>query len=720
MDSLPVPAPLPVSVGPRLPVARILNPQSVAVIGASEDVGKFGGRVLHHLIKHRYAGRIVPVNPNRPALFGIPAVPSISEAISEAGAVDVAVIALPATALVSCVEDCAAAGVGALVIITAQMGEIGGEGAERQRRIVEIARASGMRILGPNCLGFVNTRAGLALTSSFAMGVDRLPAGPIGVISQSGALMATMFNFGHDIGAGFSTLASVGNQPDVTEVELFAHLIEDPDTRAILLYLEGVSDGRRFLDLAERARAAGKPVVAVKAGRSEAGSRAALSHTASLAGPFRLFEAAARARGVVLADDPEGAVAVADALARWPAGLARGTGVAPASGSGGGSAIVADRLADVGLSVATLTAATADRLAALLPPHQAPLPLDTGALRQGFGVPALVEALGAFAADETVGAIIYVMTTQPQMPDVAAAVASLAETAGKPVLLVLSAGSVADGVRQSLRDIGFPYHNRLDDALRVLRGLADRGEAPATPGTAEAPDALLTTSLTGALAGLPDGPLTAPEARALIAAAGVPVAGEAVAADADAAVAAAEGFGYPVVLKLVSRTVSHKSDRGGVRLGLADAAAVRAAFYDLAAGFGTDFEGALVQPQVQGVAELIVGTLWDDALGPFVLAGSGGLFAELLDDTRVAPAPLDAAAAEALLRGLKIWPVLQGARGRPKADVAAAVGAVVAAGRLAAALGPRLPELDINPLILRAEGQGALAVDARARLAVHS
>ncbi|PWC44936.1 acetate--CoA ligase [Azospirillum sp. TSO22-1] len=692
----------------RLPLARILDPRSVAVIGASEDVGKFGGRVLHHLIRHDYAGRIVPVNPNRPALFGIPAVPSIAEA----GAVDVAAIALPAAQLEGAVAACAAAGVGAVVIITAQMAESGAEGAERQRRIVAVARAAGMRILGPNCLGFVNTRAGLALTSSFAMGVERLPVGPVGLVSQSGALMATMFNAGYDIGVGFGTLVSVGNQADVTEAEVFAHLIDDPDTRAIVLYLEGVSDGRRFLEEAERARAAGKPVVAVKAGRSEAGQRAALSHTASLAGPFRLFEAAARARGVVLADDPEAAVAIADALARWPAGLPRGTGVAPVSGSGGGAAIVADRLADAGLPLAALTEATRTRLAAELPPGQPPLPFDAGATRGGFAAPAVAGALGVLAADETVGALVYVMTTQPQMPEIAAALAEVGRTAGKPVLLVLSAGSVADGLRATLRDAGYPYHNRLDDALRVLRGLADRADAPSAPGPAEPPDA----RLAAALAALPDGPLTAPEARTLVEAAGIPVAGEAVAASADAAVVAAQRFGWPVVLKLVSRTVSHKSDRGGVRLGLTGADAVRAAFHDLAAAFGTDFEGALVQPQVQGVAELIVGTLWDDAYGPFVLVGSGGLFAELLDDTRVAPAPLDAARAEALLGGLKVWPVLNGARGRPKADIGAAVATIVAAGRLAAALGPRLRELDVNPLILRADGQGGLAVDARARL----
>ncbi|MGZ9020718.1 MAG: acetate--CoA ligase family protein, partial [Rhodoplanes sp.] len=452
----------------------IVAPRSVAVVGASEDLGKFGGRVLHHLIKHRFQGRIVPVNPNRPDLFGLNAAPTMAEV----GPVDVAVIALPADQLLPCVEDCVAAGVRAAVIITAQMGEVGGEGAARERRIVEIARAGGMRILGPNCLGLVNTRAGLALTASFAMGVERLPVGSIGVVSQSGALMATMFSRGYDFGIGFSKLVSVGNQADVTETEVFEHLISDEATRAIVLYLEGISDGARLLALAEQARGAGKPVIAVKAGRSEAGRRATFSHTASLAGPFKLFASAARTRGIVLTDEPEAAMLIADALVRWPAGLPRGRGVAPCSGSGGAAAIVADRLSDVGLPLAEPSKATCSKLSEELLPGQPALPLDAGALRSGFAAAAVKGTLSTLAADEGVGALVYVMTTQPQMAQIAADFAALGRSSGKPALLVLSAGRVADPIRQTLRESGSAFCDRLDDALRVLRGLADYADTP--------------------------------------------------------------------------------------------------------------------------------------------------------------------------------------------------------------------------------------------------
>ncbi len=690
----------------RLTVAQIVAPRSVAVVGASEDTGKFGGRVLHHLLRHGYEGGIVPVNPNRPTLFGLPTVASITAA----GPVDVAVIALPAGHLVACVEECAAAGVGAAVIITAQMKEIGGDGATRQHRIQEIARASGMRLVGPNCLGLVNVRAGLALTPSFAMSVARLPAGGIGVVSQSGALMATMFNRGHDLGCGFSTLVSVGNQADVTENDVLEYLIGDPATAAIVLYAEGLSDARRFLALADAAQAAGKPVVAVKAGRSAAGQRAVLSHTASLAGPYRLFAAAAEARGVVLADDPETAVVIADALVRWPAGLPQGCGIAPASASGGAAAVLADRLADAGLQLAIPGTATRARLAAAMPAGQPPLPFDAGALRNSFAASEVAELLQAIIDDPAVGALVYLMTTQPQSEQLADEIVSLGRLAGKPVLLVLSAGSVADPLRERLRHAGFAWHERLDDAMRVLRVLTERGLPPAAQ-TAAVPVAGAIADL---LAALPAGELTAPQARMLAVAAGIVVAEEAVVHNAEAAADAAERFGWPVVLKALVRDLSHKSDRGGVRLDLRDSDVVRATVAEFGGRFGADLEAVLVQPQIAGVAELIVGAVWDDALGPFVLVGAGGIFAELFDDTSVAPAPVAPAEAAALLAKLRLWPVLQGARGRPPADWAAAVNAIEAVGRLAAALGPRLAELDINPLILRNEG--AVAVDVRARL----
>ena len=689
----------------RAPLSRILSPSAVAVIGASEDTGKFGGRVLHHLIKHGYGGRIAPVNPKRASLFGIRTYASIAGA----GPVDAAVIAVPPQQVVETVEACAAAEVAACVIITAQMAEIGGEGKVRERRIVDIARGSGMRIIGPNCLGIVDAHLRLALTASFAMGVDRLPAGGLAIVSQSGALMATMFNAGYDHGTGFSKLVSIGNQADVTECDVLEVLIDDPQTQGIVHYVEGFSDAARFLDLAAAARRRGKPVAVVKAGRSEAGRATAFSHTASMTGPFRLFEAAARARGIVISDDTEASIAVADALIRWPAGLPAASGVALASGSGGGAGMLADRLTAAGLPLAEVTPETTAALVPLLPAGQPCLPLDAGALK---APETLGTALRALAADPGTGALVYLMTTQPAMAETAEALAAIEHQVSKPVIPVLTAGSVASSLRTSLRDRGVLFCDRIDDAARVLQGLRDHA-APMRAVPPDVPAALRTALPTNAQ----PGPADSAQCAALAAAAGISVAVAEVVTSARDAVAAARRIGFPVVLKAVGAGIVHKLDRGGVKVGIADADSVASTFADLASTFRSELAGVLVQRQHAGVAEMIVGSLYDSELGTFVMVGSGGIHAELLDDTAVAPAPLTPEEARALVLSLRLAPLLTGSRGRPLADLDSVAVALVGIGNLAAALGPRLPEMEINPLIVGPQAAGSIAVDIRARLA---
>lgn len=660
----------------RLDLARILSPQSVAVIGASDDLGKFGGRALHYLIRHGYGGRIVPVNPRRSAVMGLPAVPSIGAA----GPVDVATVAVPPDQLVATIADCARTGVGAAIVITSRMAESGAEGVERQRQAVELARAHGMRLFGPNCLGFVNLQDRVALTASVSMELDSLPAGPVAIVSQSGALMATMFNHGRDTGIGFSKLVSVGNQADITENDVFEHLIDDPHTRAICFYLEGLSDARRFFALAARARAVGKPVVAVKTGRSAAGSAVAFSHTASLAGPYRLFAAAARAHGVVLADDPEAAVAIADALVRWPAGLPEGARIAAMSGSGGGVGILADRLADAGFGLARPA-------------------VDAGALGLGFDAGAICAAATEIARDPAAEALVFHMTTQPFIGEIAQHLAALARETDKPVLLVMAAGSVADDVRAALRAARFGFHNRLDDALRVLRGLCDHGTwRPPSSTSIEETDGHL-------------------DIVKRLESAGIAIAREERTGTVENAAAAAARFGFPVVLKALVADLSHKSDQGGVITGIVDQDSLRNAHADLSRRFGDRLEGVLVQKQIEGVAELLLGSLWDDAYGPFVMVGSGGIFAEIFADSRLHPAPVSVATAAQMIGSLRMAPVLAGARGRPAADTDSAARALAGLSDVVAALGSRLRELDINPLILGRPGAGCVAVDIRVKLA---
>jgi acetyl-CoA synthetase (ADP-forming) len=688
----------------RIALSRIVSPHSVAVIGASDDAGKFGGRVIHYLIKHGYPGRLLPINPNRATIRGLPAYPSIGAA---PGPVDVAILAVPVAHLLRQVEDCAAAGVGACIIITGKLADAGVEGAALQDRILAVARAAGMRLVGPNCLGIFNMTDAAMLSSSLVLEAERVKPGGIGMVSQSGALMGTLVSVGLHHGAGFSRCISVGNQADLELCDFLEFLIEDPATRVIALYIEGLKEPARFAPLLRRARAAGKPVLCVKAGRSEAGAQAARSHTASLAGSFAAFEAVCREAGAVLCDDPAVMVQAADALDRLPRLPRAGMGIAVIASSGGSTVTTADMLPAHGLRLGEMAEATRAELRRWMPESHVHLPLDTGSFDDGTSEDGLSACMRAFMADPDIGAVVVPMTTQPAMAARAALFPTLCREGGRPVLFVMTAAEVGDAARRTLRAADFPFLDRVADALGVLRALeaevAGRDRA-ALPPPMRPP---------GAGPALPTGALTEAEAKSLAAAYGIPVTRGVLARDADAAVAAAEAIGFPVVLKGVSRAVVHKSDLGLVKLNLADAAAVRAAFAALP---DMPLDGALVQEMARGEAELILGARYKPGFGPLVLVGTGGVLVEVLRDVQVAPAPLRPSDAEAMLRRLALWPVLAGVRGRPALDVAAAVDALVRLSWTAADLGPRLVEMDLNPILLRAAGGGAIAVDARATL----
>ncbi len=692
----------------RIPLLRIVNPRSIAVIGASDDAGKFGGRVIHYLIKHGFPGTLLPINPVRATIRGLPAYPGIAAA---PGPIDVAVLAVPAAALLREIEACAAAGVGACVVITGKLADAGEAGAALEAEVTAVARAAGMRLVGPNCLGLFNVTDAAMLSSSLALEVERVKPGGIGMVSQSGALMGALVSLGHRHGAGFSRCVSVGNQADLELCDFLEFLIGDPATRVITLYVEGLKDAARFGPLLRRARGLGKPVLCVKAGRSEAGAQAARSHTASLAGSHAAFAALCRDAGAVLLDDPAAMVLAADVLDRL-GGLPRaGMGVAVVASSGGSTVTTTDMLAGFGLRTAAIADATRAEMARWMPASHVHLPLDTGSFHDNTSEDALRGCLRAFMADADVGTILVPMTTQPAMARRAAMLPPLAREGTRPLLYVMMAGEVGDAARDAMRDADFPYFDHVAQALAVLRALEAEVEgrdraalaAPTRPAGVALP------------AALPVGALLEAEAKRLAAAYGIPVTREIFAATEDEAVAAAEAIGFPVVLKGVSRAVVHKSDLGLVKLSLRDAAAVRGAHGELRA-VPVPLEGVLVQEMARGEAELILGARHEPGLGAFVLVGTGGVLVEVLRDVQLAPAPLRPEDARAMLQRLALWPVLQGVRGRPPLDVDAAVDALVRLSWLAADLGERLVEMDLNPILLRAAGEGCIAVDARATL----
>jgi acyl-CoA synthetase (NDP forming) len=697
------------AIAPRIKIERIIKPRSVAVIGASQDEAKFGGRIMANVLRHGYAGELVPINPNRDSIFGKRAYPSIAAA---PGPIDLVVIAVPAAQLKRTIEDCGAAGVGACVVITAQLGEFDAAGAKLQDEIVKVAAGYGMRLIGPNCMGLITATHALGLTSSPTLQyADRLRPGSVGFVSQSGALMGALFVHGHDHGVGFTSMVSVGNQADLELSDFFEGLIADDETNTICLYVEAIKDAPRFVALARRARERGKRVVAIKAGRTEAGSAMARSHTASLAGSFAAFEAVCRENGILLMDEPEAMIMTAGVLARAPR-LGTG-GVGLVVSSGGGGAVTADRMAAAGLPLAQWSDATRARLDKhFLRTHQNN-PIDLGAHIGALGPHIFKDAIEAVAEDEDVAAFMYIMTPQPLMPQTIDAVMDVWRRGKKPVIFVLDTSRFGEDVRQRMHAAGMPFVTRIDDALRVLELLVRERDsaAPSTPAAAVRPAGA------GPLPSLAPGFLIEPEAKTLLGTYGIATTRERTVRSADDAVRTAEEIGYPVVAKGVSRKVVHKSDLGLVRLNLADAHAVRTAFESIAKALAkagdTEATSVVIAEMVRGEAELIIGARRDASFGAQVLVGFGGVMVEIMHDVQVASAPVSRARAHAMLRQLKLWPLLDGARGRPRLDVEAVAEALIRLSWLAHDLGERLSDLEINPLIVRVVGGGAVAVDAR-------
>jgi acetyl-CoA synthetase (ADP-forming) len=697
---------------PRLDIARIVAPQSIAVLGASDDLKKFGGRIIHYVTRNGYRGRVVPVNPRRAEIAGLPAVARIGDA----GPVDVAILALPADMVEQAIAECAAAGVGACVIVSAGFAELGAEGLARQQRLVRSAREAGMRIVGPNCMGIINPHHRMALTSSLVVQQGVLVPGNIGLISQSGALMVSMYDRACREQIRFSACLSLGNQCDLEICDFFEYMIDDPATRVITMYVEGFVDTQRFAALARRAQQAGKPVLLTKTGRTQAGAEAARSHTASLAGNYAALLALCEATDVTVVDDPDGMLQLAAMHARF--GRCTAPGVGLISPSGGAIGIGVDRLADVGLRLGQLDAAAQQLLATVMNPSHAFNPVDLGN-RTAEDMGQLRTIVQAYTQASDIGVLFVVLTTSPHFEQVTQALGeAMAQQGGKPVLFLVTPGGVADNCRMLLQDLGLPYVDRMDDAVRILRHYLPRSDALPRMASSQRPAGLPAPQASAQLLGPSP---SEPQVKALLRTYGVPLAAERLCATAGEALAAARDIGFPVVLKAVSAQLVHKSDVGAVKLRLQDEAAVRRAWSEIAEALarhvpGAVLDGCLVAEMVSAQTELIVGVVNDVQFGPMVMVGFGGVTVELVPDTQLAVAPLDVVQAKALLRRLKQWPLLDGYRGMRKADVQAVAQVVSRVSWLAADLRDTLAELDINPLLIRAADGQPVGVDARAAM----
>lgn len=696
-------------------INAILKPRSIAVIGASDNVEKWGGVLLHLIQKFGYAGRVFPVNPKASNIQGLPAFRDISEVPKP---VDLAVITIGVDSVEQVVTKCAAHGVRAAMVVTAEFAESGPAGAAKQQRLIDVARRSGIAILGPNCMGILNAVDNLALLNSTALldSFTEIPKGEIGVVSQSGAIVGAMIARAGHVGAGFSSCVSLGNQADLEICDFFEYLVDDPDTKVICLYMESGDSADRLFSIAARAHLADKPVLICKAGRTSQGAQAVASHTASLAGAYDTFVARCRDAGVLVQTDPLQMLMTAQALLSFP--LPSVSGVALFSGSGGAAALGTDELFDHDLRPADLSDQTRRELSVFFTESNQKLPYDMGAAAVGPGkgrADLMDGSMRPIFTDPSVGTCIYVMTPQFAMTRIARLFTELGRENDKPALVVNSASGITEEMRHELLTIGSVFFPSLHEALLTVRDMqwlhAYSGSGKATETENISPE------LESFASKLPRGILHENETKQMLSLAGIRVASGDVATTADEAVTIAGDIGYPVVLKIVAEGVTHKSDMGGVELDLTSANAVRKAFdrireaahcLDAAA-----FKGCLVQPMLNGDVELMLGSIYDDQTGPFLMVGAGGTLVELMKDTKLIPAPARVDTIESALRGLRVFPLLDGYRDTKPVDIKAVAEIAHRVSVLASQFGSRLPELDINPLAV--SGDQAVVLDARAR-----
>jgi acyl-CoA synthetase (NDP forming) len=678
---------------------RLLRPASVAVIGASADPTKTTGRPVGYLQRHGFGGAIWPVNP-RVAEIG--ALPCFADVASLPGAPDVGIVLVGPDRAEAAVRDLAARGCAAAIVLAGGYAESGGEGGARQSRLKEAAGA--MRLLGPNTIGLVNLADRIVLSASGALEVEEFSAGRISLVSQSGGILGAVLSRGAAAGVGFARLVSTGNEADIDVADMLDLLAEDEATSVIALYVEGLRRPAAFRAAARKAAAAGKRMVAYKVGRSEAGAQAAISHTGALSGADRMYDALFRQLGIIRAERFSDLLDIPAALAAGR--VARGRRVAVLTSTGGAGALLADNFGLAGFDLPPPDVATAARLGALTGEAAVANPLDL--TLAGLKPEVMRGAISALLESPTYDALAVVVGSsalaQPRLA--ADAIAECQARSDKPVLAYLSPHAPAIG--QALQRQGIPAVSAPEAAAAMLSALAAPPlPAAAAPGTVAVP------------ADLPRGPLDEAESKRLFARFGIPPVREEACATPEAAATAAAALGERVVLKALSRHLAHKSDVGGVRLGVpagrvAEEGAAMLARVEAATGRAPD--GLLVQEMVGGGVEVILGLTRDPALGTAILLGMGGVMAEVFEDTALRLLPIGRAEAEAMVAELRGAKLLRGFRGRPACDVPALVQAVLDFAAMGEALGGRLVTAEVNPLFVLPEGQGVRAADALAVL----
>jgi acyl-CoA synthetase (NDP forming) len=677
-------------------LAAFLTPRSIALVGCPSDVTRPGARPLVYLRKHGYPGQIYPVNQRHTEIGGLPAYPTLSHLPDRP---DTVWIGVPESDVLPVLEETARLKIPNAVIMTSGFGETDAAGAAREARLRATAEAAGITVLGPNMLGFVNCWDRVPLTFSSAGAVDRLVPGALGVASQSGALGGVVVNRAFDRLIGVSAMVSTGNEIGVTVSECLEYFADDEHTRAVALVVEGIRDGARFRAAAERLLIAGKPLVALKLGRSSAGQRNALTHTGALAGSDEAWRAVARQLGIVEVDTFEDLVEIGGFLSRERRVVRRGAGVCTTSG--GASIMIADQLEGQGVPLPRLAPATVDALARVLPAYARTRdnPVDVTA---GLSEALFEHVLEAIVADPNLDALVVAATSGGA--ERARNIARVAKAADKPLIACWLGGSVIEAGRVVLDEQEVGCFRHPTSAARALA--ATRVVADARAGWRRRPRAAARRKPPRV-----DPPGSYADLAALARRAGIPLVAEALVATPVEAARAARRLGFPVAVKVVSPDLAHKTEVGALALGLTTPDAVRrTATGLLRTARGRRIEGLLVQRMARGV-EILAGVTRDASFGPLLVVGAGGIETELLGDTSCRPLPVTRREIATMLGEVRVARRLRGFRGAPPADVPALVGAIAGVARLAELLGDRLTSFDANPIIVGPRGRGAFAVD---------
>ena len=698
------------------PLEAFFRPQSVAVIGASEKEGSVGHSLLENLLKTPFGGSVVAVNPKRSQVLGAKSYPSVA---AIPGGVELAVIAIPAAAVEEAVGQCVQAGVKAAIIISAGFKENGPEGEALEQRVLAKAKAGKLRLIGPNCLGIMSPLTGL--NASFAAGMA-LP-GKVAFVSQSGALITAVLDWSLQEKVGFSSVISLGSMLDLGWADMIDYLGNDPGTESIVLYMESIGDARAFVSAA-REVALTKPILVIKAGRSDEAAKAAASHTGSLAGSSEVLNAAFRRSGVLAVEHISHLFYMADILSKQP--RPKGPRLCIVTNAGGPGVLATDALMEGHGKLAELSDGLKAGLSSVLPAawsHGNPVDVLGDADAGRFE-----KTLALVAKDPGNDGVLVILTPQAMTDplETARQLAPYAKLGDRPIFSSWMGGAGVEAGRGLLSQAGIPNFPYPDTACRMFNymwqysaNLKALYETPGSSGEDEAVDSARVAALLEAARREGRTLLTEMESKAILAGYGIPTVKTELAKSAGEAEAKAAAMGHPVVLKLHSLTLTHKTDVGGVKLGLKDGPAVRQAFEEIQASVtklkgAEHFQGVTVQPMVamEGY-ELILGSSVDSQLGPVLLFGSGGQLVEVFKDRALALPPLNSTLARRMMEGTKIYKALQGVRGRASVDMPALESLLVRFSRLIAEQ-PLIKELDINPLL--ASPQGLCALDARVLL----